>query len=134
MNNEQLYQRVKQLALDAVRFCNVLPKTSTNSILSKQLIRSATSAAANYRAARCSRSKREWISKISITIEEIDETNFWLDFFQSLSESSNKKISILIQESEELTKIFGKMRATARKNQQQKNSTTSNPKNMTNSK
>ncbi len=120
MNHQNLSLRAKDLAIQIVHYCRTLPRDSENYILSKQLIRSATSAAANYRAARCSRSKNEWISKICITIEEIDETNFWLDFLATINPEQKSHLNPLIIESKELTKIFMKMRITARANQNKK--------------
>ena len=72
--------------MDAVihllRFLRTLPQNQETAVFSRQLIRSASSAAANYRAACRSRSDKEFIAKISITVEELDETLFWLELLQ----------------------------------------------------
>jgi four helix bundle protein len=59
-----------------------MSKTDSSRIIGKQLIRSVTSTAANYRAACLSRSKKEFYSKISIVVEEADETLFWLEILK----------------------------------------------------
>ena len=81
--------------------------------MGKQLFRSATSVAANYRAAGRARSKAEFISKLSIVVEEADETLFWLEL---LEESKLCKNPELKKEAAELLYIFSASRKTAREN------------------
>jgi len=81
-----------------------------------QLIRSSTSTAANYRAACIAQSKAGFISKLSIVIEESDESSFWLEFIIDEELLPKAKVSPLFKESEELTAIFFSSRKTARKN------------------
>lgn len=76
---EQMKQRTKTFALRVIRLFQALPKTSEAAVIGKQLLRSATSVAANYRAACRSRSNAEFYSKISIVIVEADESLFWLE-------------------------------------------------------
>lgn len=73
---EQLRQRTKQFALAVLGLVRDLPRTDEARVLGKQLLRSGTSLAANYRAACRARSKAEFISKMSVVIEETDETDF----------------------------------------------------------
>jgi len=91
-----------------------------NSILGRhvqgQLIRSSTSVAANYRAACIAQSKAGFISKLSIVIEESDESSFWLEFIIDEELLPKEKVAPLLKESEELTAIFFSSRNTARKN------------------
>ena len=79
-----------------------------------QLIRSSTSVAANYRAACIAHSKAGFISKLSIVIEESDESSFWLEFIIDEELLSKEKINPIFKESEELTAIFFSSRKTAR--------------------
>lgn len=79
-----------------------------------QLIRSATSVAANYRAACLAQSKASFIAKLSIVIEEVDETYFWIDFVVDEKLLSLEKASALIQKSKELTSILIASRKTAK--------------------
>ena len=74
MNSEIIAERLKQLALSIIYYARSIPFYPETAIIRGQIIRSATSAAANSRAARCARSKKEWFAKISIVVEEIDET------------------------------------------------------------
>ena len=74
------------------------------SVLSKQIIRSATSIGANYRAACCARSKAEFIAKLQIAREESDETQYWLELI--LETSGLCTLNKLLKESKELTAIF----------------------------
>jgi len=84
-----------------------LPKTEEARILGKQLLRSSTSVACNYRAANRARSKQEFYAKICIVVEEIDETLFWLELITDARDSKLKETSyIIIKEAQELLYIF----------------------------
>src|SRR5258708_13927923 len=76
---QDLRGRTKKVAGRIVRVYRALPFKTDAQVLGKQLIRSGTSVAANYRAACRSRSKAEWVAKIGIVVEEADETVFWLE-------------------------------------------------------
>jgi four helix bundle protein len=76
---EELRQRTKQFALRVIRLFRALPKTEEARVLGKQVLRSGTAVAANYRSACRARSRADFISKIGITVEEADETAFWLE-------------------------------------------------------
>ena len=77
--NEQFRHRTKQFAINICKTFSNLPKKEINWIISRQIIRSATSVAANFRAASRARSKAEYYSKLCIVVEESDETLFWLE-------------------------------------------------------
>jgi four helix bundle protein len=79
MDTSLLLKRTKNFALDNIRFFKSLPKTDEARIIGKQLLRSSTSVASNYRAACRSRSRQEFYAKICIVVEESDETLFWLE-------------------------------------------------------
>src|SRR4051812_2313956 len=83
-----------------------LPPSDPPASLRSQLLRSATSMAANYRAAGRVRSRREFISKLALVIEESDETVFWLELLSESVTSSTDQIAALLRESEELVAIF----------------------------
>lgn len=76
---EQLRNRTKQFVIRIVKLFRALPKTDEARVLGKQVLRSGTSVAANYRAVCRARSKAEFISKMGIVVEEADETLFWLE-------------------------------------------------------
>jgi four helix bundle protein len=84
--------------------------------LGKQLIRSGTGVAANYRAACRSRSKAEWVAKIGIVVEEADEAVFWLEMLSDCDIVSRKKLEALMAEAHELSAIFTASQFTARRN------------------
>lgn len=113
---EQLKHRTKQFAHDCVKLTEFFPNTYLGNHTKKQLIRSATSVAANYRATCIAQSKPSFIAKISIVIEETDESNFWLEFSLDENLISKEKINGLLNESSELTAIFIASRKTASNN------------------
>ncbi|PKP35469.1 MAG: four helix bundle protein [Bacteroidetes bacterium HGW-Bacteroidetes-17] len=116
MVEAQLKVRTKNFAHDCVKLAIVLPSTDLGRHIGRQLIRSATSVAANYRATCIAQTKRSFISKLSIVIEEIDESNFWLEFLKEEKVIDSTKVGMLINESDELTRIFISSRKTAEKN------------------
>ena len=73
---KKMKAKTKLFVIDVIHFCERLPKTRGCRTISFQLIKSATSTEANYRAACRGRSKAEWFSKISITVEEADESQY----------------------------------------------------------
>jgi four helix bundle protein len=75
---EQMKSRTKKFAVDIILFCETLTISKASSVVTYQLVKSATSIGANYRAACTSRSKNEFFSKMCIVIEEIDESNYLL--------------------------------------------------------
>lgn len=79
---EALKNRTKTFALNTISLFQSLPKTEEARIIGRQLLRSSTSVAANYRATCRARSEAEFFSKISIVVEESDESLFWLEILQ----------------------------------------------------
>ncbi|MEL6986911.1 MAG: four helix bundle protein [Bacteroidota bacterium] len=80
----------KSFAIEVIDFCNNLDLNSSSKIISYQLIKSATSTGANYRAACRSRSKKEFYAKICIVVEEADESQYWLEIIKDSSINCNK--------------------------------------------
>jgi len=113
MDQHDLKRRTKDFALQVIRFVEALPHTPTTQIIGRQLIRSGTSVAANYRAACRARSKLEFSAKIGVVVEEADETAFWLELLAESKIIDESKISIFLQEADELTAIFVASRKTA---------------------
>lgn len=106
MNSEILKQRTKKYALRIIKLVAALPKTSAGRAVSGQLIRSGTSVGANYRAALRARSKTEFIAKIGIVVEEIDESAFWLEIIIESNLLKEDLVRPLLQETNELIAIF----------------------------
>ena len=116
MNNEELKERTKDFAHRCVKLALALPKSTLGNHIEKQLIRCSTSVAANYRAALMAQTKPAFISKISIVIEEADESEFWLEFIMDEKLMERKKVLPLFNETHELSSIFITTRRTAQKN------------------
>jgi len=113
---DELKQRTKQFVLRVIKLYQSLPKTPEAQIIGKQLFRAATSVGANYRAACRARPNAEFHSKISIVIEEADETMFWLEFLWEADIIKQELLQNLYNENEELLKIM----SVSRKNSQKK--------------
>jgi len=109
---EEFRNRTKKHAVEIIKYCRTLPKSEESFIIKKQLIRSSTSVAANYRAACRARSDAEFFSKLSIVVEEADETEFWLEIIIESEILDSKETKILLKESEEILKIVSKSRKT----------------------
>ena len=115
MTPEELKRRTKHFALRIIHLIDTLPHTTTAREIGKQLLRSGTSVAANYRSACRARSKPEFIAKIGLVIEEADESAFWLEIILEGKLLQNTEVDSISREAEELTRIMSKSRATARK-------------------
>ena len=115
MNSDDLKKRTKKFAHDCVKLALSLSETVAGWHIRRQNMRSSTSAAANYRAACHAQSKASLISKISIVIEESDETEFWLEFIEKENLSTHPLLSVLKAEAHELISIFITTRKTAEK-------------------
>ncbi|MEO8231328.1 MAG: four helix bundle protein [Ignavibacteriota bacterium] len=106
MNKEDLKKRTKDFAHRCVKLALSLPNTILGRHLQGQLIRSSTSVAANYRAACIAQSKASFTAKLSIVIEEVDESLFWLEFILEENLIPKNRIESLLKEASELTAIF----------------------------
>jgi four helix bundle protein len=102
--------RTKQLTLRCVRIFQALPKTEEAKIIGKQLLRSATSVGANYRAVCRARSQNEFSAKLSITIEEADETLFWMEILIESGIYTEAKMKEVMDELTEIIKVLSKAR------------------------
>jgi four helix bundle protein len=114
---ERVRRRTKTFALEVVRLFRGLPKTEEARVIGKQLLRSATSVAANYRAAGRSRSKAEFIAKIGMVVEEADESLLWLELLKESGITDGQKIDSLLKEAAELVAMFSASRQTATRGQ-----------------
>ena len=109
-----LQLRTKRFAIRIVHLFRSLPHSPDAQTLGKQLLRSGTSVAANYRAVCRARSRAEFISKMSVVIEEADESVFWLELFGETGVVSTEKTKDLLTEAGELVAIFGASLRTCR--------------------
>ena len=115
MDAKELKKRTKEFAHRCVKLAITLPKTDLGTHIRKQLIRCATSVAANYRATLLAQTKAAFISKISIVIEESDESEFWLEFVIDEKLIQKKRVLPLFNEAHELTATFITTRKTTQK-------------------
>lgn len=116
MNKEELKQRTKTFALRVMNMIDHLPKTTKGRVIADQLMRSATSVAANYRASCRARSKAEFIAKIGNVLEEADESAFWLELTVDGGLLPATRLDSLIKEADELSAIMFTARRTAVQN------------------
>lgn len=120
MTPEELKKRTKEFALRCIKLAEALPKTRAGNIVAAQLIRSATSVGANYRAACRARSVPDFISKMGVTLEETDESVYWMEVIVESGMQSEKRVSALLKEGNELVSIFVASLNTAQKHTRKK--------------
>lgn len=113
MTAEQLRKRMTAFAVDTVNFCKPLWLRAETRYLADQLCRASTSVAANYRIACRARSKREFISKLGIALEEADESVGWFEVIEGAGFADGQRVSPLLQEARELVAILAASRITA---------------------
>ena len=110
-------QRTRQFAGRVVRLYIALPlRRAEVAVLGKQMLRSGTSVAANYREASRARSRNEFISKIEQCAQEADETQLWLELLRDDCGVNLPEISVLWQEADELIAIFVTMSKNTKNN------------------
>lgn len=113
MTPEDMKKRTKQFGLDIIRVVESLGNSLTVRVIGNQLIRSATSVGANYRAACKARSRAEFVAKLGITEEEADESGYWLELLVEAKLAKPERINKLLIEATELTAIIAASRKTA---------------------
>ena len=114
MKNTDLKQRTKDFALRVIRMTESLPRTVAADVLGKQLLRSATSVAANYHSACRGRSKSEFVAKLGIVEEEADESALWIELIDEAGILPSAKLTAIHAEARELTAIMVSSIRTAR--------------------
>ena len=112
--HQELRERTKRFALRVIRMSQVMPNTRAANVIANQVLRSATSITANYRASGRSRSKAEFIAKIGLVLEEADETVSWLELLGESGIVPASKLRDLLAEANELVAIFAASRRTVR--------------------
>ena len=107
---KQLRERLRVFALQILKLSEQLPDHTRGRTVNYQITKSGTSMYANYRAALRGRSKREFFSKLSIVVEEADETEMWLDLIIDSKILTNEMVIEMHRESLELLRILASMR------------------------
>ncbi len=116
MNRQELLERITKFAHRCVKLALALPNTPLGRHVQSQLIRCSTGAAANYRAALIAQSRAAFTAKLSIVIEEVDESCFWMEFVLDEGLLPEKKVRPLLTEGQELRSILVRARHTIRTN------------------
>jgi four helix bundle protein len=105
--------RTKAFAVRVVKLIDALPRGLAAQVIGRQLLRSATSVGANYRAACRAQSHAEFAAKLSIVVEEADESLYWLELLQEWPMIKPEQLTDLLREANELVAISGAARKTA---------------------
>ena len=106
MENEDLKERTQRFSVRIMNMVEHLPETRSSKVIASQILRSSSSVGANYRAARRSKSGRDFINKLKIVEEETDETLYWLELIEQAKILDPKKLEDLTKEANELLAIF----------------------------
>lgn len=114
MKSEELKERTKKFALRIIKLFRSLPKSKEAQVIGFQLLRAGTSVGANYRAACRARSQADFISKITVVVEEADESGYWIELLIEAGIMKKEMLAALLKESGELTAIFTSSGKTAR--------------------
>lgn len=109
MKEDDLTERLLQFAINVILTLRKFPNNEEFKIIKYQLIKSSTSAGANYEEAQGASSKADFTNKVRISLKEMRESNFWLRVTNGITEENDLKqnCQILIQESKELKNILG---------------------------
>ncbi|MFL6569967.1 MAG: four helix bundle protein [Chthoniobacterales bacterium] len=115
MSEVDLKERTKAFAVRVLKLVDALPKTTAGRALAAQIVRSGTSVAANYRAARRAKSTAHFISKLGDVEEEADETLFWIELLEASGIVPPTRLAAIKQEANELVAIIVASINTARR-------------------
>jgi four helix bundle protein len=105
-NPHDLKRRTLTFAAEVIRLCGKLPRRFDAETVGKQVLRSATSVGAHYREAGRARSPAEFVSKMEVGLQEVDETAYWLELLVEADLVPAENLAALRKETDELTAIF----------------------------
>ena len=114
MTPDELKERFRKFSIRVIRLVNEMPNTIAANAIAKQIVRSGTSPAANYRAACLAKSNKDFLNKLKMVEEEIDETSHWLSVIMDAEILPSVKVIDLYDESVELRRIVVRSITTAR--------------------
>ncbi len=106
MDKNTLQKRTKEFSLRIINLVNNLPDNIVGRNIANQLVRSGMSVGANYRASCRGRSKAEFIAKLGIVLEEVDECKYWLEIIEELKLITKNRITAFYKEADELSAVF----------------------------
>ena len=105
MTTEELKERFRKFSINIIKMVNTMPNNIAGNAIAKQIIRSGTSPAANYRAACLAKSNKDFLNKLKMVEEEIDETAHWLSIIMDAELLPRTRVQDLYEESIELRRI-----------------------------
>jgi four helix bundle protein len=103
---EDLKWRTKNYALRIIKLYSSLPKKMEMQAIGKQILRSGTSVGANYRESCRARSTQEFVAKLGISLQELEETAYWLELLIEIDHFKKDEIDLILRETDELMAIF----------------------------
>ena len=110
MNNKEfgkvLEVRTRKFAIEIIRLSSLLPNTAEAKVVRNQITKAGTSVGANYREVNRSRSKADFLNKITICESEASETCYWLEIIEEIGWIAKEKMTDILKESNELLAIF----------------------------
>ena len=106
MTPEELKNRLKKFAIRIIRLVDILPNTLSGKVIGNQIVRSGTSPGANYRAACIAKSDKDFVNKLKMVEEELDETIYWLDLITEAELLKPELLAGLKKEAKELLSII----------------------------
>ena len=115
MDKEVMKKRTKQFALRVIKVTEALPSKRTADVIGRQLLRSATSVGANYRAACRAKSNADFIAKMGTVEEEADESMYWMELLIEAGLVKEDRLSALMDEANQLVAIVVASIKTARR-------------------
>jgi four helix bundle protein len=106
MTTDELKERFRKFSIKVIKLVNLMPNTVAGNAIAKQIVRSGTSPAANYRAACLAKSNKDFLNKLKMVEEEIDETSHWLSVIMDAELLPSYQVESLYDESVELRRII----------------------------
>lgn len=105
MTPEELKERFRKFSIQIIKMVNTMPNTIASNAIAKQIVRSGTSPAANYRAACLAKSNKDFLNKLKMVEEEIDETAHWLGVIIDAEILPKVQVEYMYDECVELRRI-----------------------------
>jgi four helix bundle protein len=113
---ELFQKRTKRFVVDNIKLFRKVQQSEEGRVIGRQLLRSSSSVGSNYRAACRARSQAEFHSKISIVVEEADESVFWMEIMLEAEIIAQSELLPLMTEANEILKVVAKARKTSSQN------------------
>ena len=108
MTTDELKERFRKFSIKIIKLVNAMPNNIAGNAIAKQIVRSGTSPAANYRAACLAKSNKDFLNKLKMVEEEIDETSHWLNIIIDAELLPKEQVEELYDESVELRRIVAR--------------------------